>query len=446
MRKQTNLAEVKLTALALLSTEINETPCSPMIVKHPFTDTGVSAIPDGKGGVEMIDLTEDDAQLRWRQSMARQIDNLNKYCLIQNIGNMGKIGQEYLLNRDGSIPANDDANPKYAEIGRRLMQSGTGIVTEHGILFIDEDVQFQELYHGQVFPPYLYDASILCTAKAEYHGKVEYLYLPCERAAIDKSIGRLGAPDAESVSIIFDDSMLDNREWMRRLREMTSSESIYDINGLVGAISNADMQLDKLTAVAEYAGVEDAKSITALANSLGLFTLIDGAEDNEDVGKHFVEHDPDYGVPETVVDFIDYDMLGEHIADELNGLFVSSGFVCMESGYSISDVLDNEQGNHSILISSHIVSDLEKLCDYVAFLHKGKLLLCEEKDQLLAEYGLIHCTAEELQNFPAEAIKHKRENPYGVNAMVLRSAMPAGVNVSPISIEELFVFMVKEAK
>ena len=100
-----------------------------------------------------------------------------------------------------SIPANDDANPKYAEIGRRLMQSGTGIVTEHGILFVDEDVQFQELYDGQVFPPYLYDSSILCTAKAEYHGKVEYLYLPCERAAIDKSIGRLGAPDAESVSI-----------------------------------------------------------------------------------------------------------------------------------------------------------------------------------------------------------------------------------------------------
>ena len=76
MRKQTNLAEVKLTALALLSTEINKTPYSPMIVKHPFTDTGVSAIPDGKGGVEMIDLTEDDAQLRWRQSMARQIDTV----------------------------------------------------------------------------------------------------------------------------------------------------------------------------------------------------------------------------------------------------------------------------------------------------------------------------------------------------------------------------------
>ena len=270
--------------------------------------------------------------------------NLKKYLLIQDVSNMGKIGQEYLINRNGSIPANDDDNPEYAEIGRRLMRSGDGIVTEHGILFVDDGIPFEEPYDGQVFPPYLYESDILCIAKAEYHGKVEYIYLPCESAAIDKAIGRLGAPDTDSVSIILDDFMVDNPEWMRRLHEMTSSESIYDINDLVGAISNADMQLDKLTAVAEYAGVEDAKSIAALANSLGLFTLIEDAEDHEDVGKHFVEHDPEYAVPETVVDFIDYDMLGEHIADELNGLFVSSGFVCMEPDYSISDVLDNDQG------------------------------------------------------------------------------------------------------
>lgn len=102
--------------------------------------------------------------------------------------------------------------------------------------------------------------------------------------------------------------------------------------------------------------------------------------------------------------------------------------------------------NHSILISSHIVSDLEKLCDYIAFLHKGKLLLCEEKDQLLAEYGLLHCTSEELQELPSESVKYKKENPYGVEVMVLRNAVPAGIDVSPISIEELFVFMVKEAR
>ncbi len=102
--------------------------------------------------------------------------------------------------------------------------------------------------------------------------------------------------------------------------------------------------------------------------------------------------------------------------------------------------------NHSILISSHIVSDLEKLCDYIAFLHKGKLLLCEEKDQLLAEYGLIHCTTEELQRLPLESIKYKKENPYGVEVMVLRNMMPTDITIRPISIEELFVFMVKEVK
>lgn len=268
--------------------------------------------------------------------------NLNKYCLIQNIGNMGKVGREYLLNRDGCIPANDDANPKYAEIGRKLMQSGTGIVTEHGILFVDEDIPFKEEYDGQVFPPYIYDANIICIIKAEYKEKAEYLYLPCERASIDKAIGRLGAPDVDSVNIALDDFMVDNHEWMCRLREMTPNESIYDVNELVRAIGNADMQLDKLAAVAEYAGVEDAKSLIELADSLGLFMFAENAEDNEDVGRRFVEYDSDYAVPETVVDFVDYDALGRHIAEELNGQFVSSGFVCMEPGYSISDVIDTE--------------------------------------------------------------------------------------------------------
>lgn len=99
--------------------------------------------------------------------------------------------------------------------------------------------------------------------------------------------------------------------------------------------------------------------------------------------------------------------------------------------------------SHSILISSHIVSDLEKLCDYIAFLHKGELLLCEEKDVLLEQYGVIHCTAEELRELDQAAVKGKRENAYGVEAIVERKAVPSWMSVSPIGIEDLFVFMVK---
>ena len=101
--------------------------------------------------------------------------------------------------------------------------------------------------------------------------------------------------------------------------------------------------------------------------------------------------------------------------------------------------------DHSILISSHIVSDLERLCDYVAFLHKGKLLLCEEKDVLLSEYGIIRCTVDQLSMLDKNVVKYKKETPYGAEIIVPRKDAPEGFSLSPISIEELFVFMVKEA-
>ena len=102
--------------------------------------------------------------------------------------------------------------------------------------------------------------------------------------------------------------------------------------------------------------------------------------------------------------------------------------------------------DHSILISSHIVSDLEKLCDYIAFLHKGQLLLCEEKDVLLSKYGIVHCTPETLSALAAGSIKYTKVTPYGIEAIVLRESVPEDIKISPITIEELFLFMVKEAK
>ena len=104
-----------------------------------------------------------------------------------------------------------------------------------------------------------------------------------------------------------------------------------------------------------------------------------------------------------------------------------------------------EEG-HSILISSHIVSDLEKLCDYIAFLHKGKLMLFEEKDVLLGKYGIVYCTHEQLPLLSPAAVLHRKENPYGAEVLMLREAVPEDWKISPVSIEELFVFMVKEAK
>lgn len=114
----------------------------------------------------------------------------------------------------------------------------------------------------------------------------------------------------------------------------------------------------------------------------------------------------------------------------------------------IIDILNDftRNDNHSILISSHIVSDLEKLCDYIAFIHKGKLILCEEKDMLLDQYVFINTTEEQLAELDASAVKGKKSSKWGTEAIVDRSLIPSSFETKPITIEDLFVFMAKEEK
>ena len=98
--------------------------------------------------------------------------------------------------------------------------------------------------------------------------------------------------------------------------------------------------------------------------------------------------------------------------------------------------------SHAVLLSSHIVSDLEKICDYIAFLHRGRLLLCADKDRLAEEYGILRGGADGLDPV---AVCGKRATPYGTEYLVRRGAVPAGTTLGQVGIEELFVFMAKEA-
>ena len=103
--------------------------------------------------------------------------------------------------------------------------------------------------------------------------------------------------------------------------------------------------------------------------------------------------------------------------------------------------------DHSILISSHILSDLEKLCDYIAFLHQGRLLFCEEKDRLLEEYGIFSDTTAQLECLLPEAIVAREPNGYGgVRALVRRELAPVGWQLEPASVEDIILFLGKGAK
>ena len=102
---------------------------------------------------------------------------------------------------------------------------------------------------------------------------------------------------------------------------------------------------------------------------------------------------------------------------------------------------------HSVLISSHILSDLEKICDYVAFLHQGQLLFCEEKDALLEQYGIFNDTAEQAEALMPEAIVSMETTPYGgVRALVRRELAPVGFQLEKPTIEDIILALVKGEK
>lgn len=99
--------------------------------------------------------------------------------------------------------------------------------------------------------------------------------------------------------------------------------------------------------------------------------------------------------------------------------------------------------DQSVLISSHIVSDLERLCDYIAYIDQGSLKLYEEKDCLIEQYGILKCSKEELKEFDEQAVKGVRKNSYGVEALVDKLKMPKDYKTDMATLEEIIVFLSK---
>ncbi len=77
-----------------------------------------------------------------------------------------------------------------------------------------------------------------------------------------------------------------------------------------------------------------------------------------------------------------------------------------------------EDEEHSILMSSHITSDLEKIADYITFIHQGQVLLTESKDRLIYEYGIARCKAEQFEQIdPADRLAYRKRD-YQIDVLV----------------------------
>ena len=108
------------------------------------------------------------------------------------------------------------------------------------------------------------------------------------------------------------------------------------------------------------------------------------------------------------------------------------------------------EGGHSILMSSHITTDLEKVADYITFIHRGKVLFCKRKSELCRDYGMIRCESDLFEKFDrADILAYRREGNQW-NILVGDKEMAKNkyknVVVDTITIEDMLLMYVKGDK
>ena len=88
--------------------------------------------------------------------------------------------------------------------------------------------------------------------------------------------------------------------------------------------------------------------------------------------------------------------------------------------------------SHSVLISSHITDDLERVADEIAYIHGGRLLFQRDKDELLENMAVLRCSEEEMRRLPEGLIRGTVKSAFGSDALVeeperVRSILPGAV-------------------
>lgn len=80
------------------------------------------------------------------------------------------------------------------------------------------------------------------------------------------------------------------------------------------------------------------------------------------------------------------------------------------------DFIQNEE--NSILVSSHITSDLEHIADYITFINDGEIILSKTRDELLEQYGIVKCTKEEFERIDKKDYVKFKENRFEYEVLV----------------------------
>ena len=103
----------------------------------------------------------------------------------------------------------------------------------------------------------------------------------------------------------------------------------------------------------------------------------------------------------------------------------------------------NRQNGRAALISSHITTDLEKICDYIVYIHGGKVIFNEEKDELLSRYAIYSTDEKQLAELDKTAVVKVLRRDYGVDILASKEKMPRDFEYRPVSLDDIMLFYSK---
>lgn len=100
--------------------------------------------------------------------------------------------------------------------------------------------------------------------------------------------------------------------------------------------------------------------------------------------------------------------------------------------------------NHSILLSSHITSDLEHIADYICFIHKGKIVFFEERNAMLEKHRILKCSEEQLALIDKEDVIGMRQGRFCCEVLTTNARKHPDLTADSPTIDEIMIYYVKE--
>lgn len=100
--------------------------------------------------------------------------------------------------------------------------------------------------------------------------------------------------------------------------------------------------------------------------------------------------------------------------------------------------------DHTILLSSHITTDLERICDYITFIHEGQIVFSQAKDEILENYGIVRCTNSNATIYDSSYIISMKKTQFNSSILIKNKGRflrqyPNSI-IEPITLEEIMLF------